>query len=364
MRMKFGLTAAGIFAALIIASFSCTATAQALLQVGAEAPGFSLTDIDGKPASLASYGQKKTVVIVFWATWSAHSAKALKRFEEFSRKYGERGVQVVGINVDNQTISEADQEKIKKFVKELGITYPILLDRGLNTFHTYEVMAIPSTTVVSSGKIMYTMPGLPLVGTEDMFEYLQVLAGDPPRKKTAPQYEPLHDAVATAGLARGFVKKNQRDMAYPLYQKAIEKDPKFMLPYVELAKLYEIEGKNAEAEGILKKALSVDPEQAVVMAELGYLQARAGRVREALDLLDKAVKRDSYPPAQYYRAYALGKSGQLKEALGAFDEAAALNPYDAALYQVRAEIYEQNKMVKEAASDYRKALELILKIRS
>jgi Tfp pilus assembly protein PilF len=30
---------------------------------------------------------------------------------------------------------------------------------------------------------------------------------------------------------------------------------------------------------------------------------------------------------------------------------------------LRAEVYEKNKMMKESASDYRKALELILKIK-
>ncbi len=338
-------------------------TAHALLQTGSQAPEFSLKDIERRDMRLSQYSQKKAVVVLFWSTWSVNSPKAMKRFEEFYRKYRDRGMQVIGINADNQTISVEDRENIRKLVRELDITFPVLLDKGLKTFHDYDVIALPSTVVVSGGKIAYELPGLPLVGTEDMFDYLLVLAGEQPKKKVEPKYEPRHDAVADTNLARGFVKKKRYDMAYTLFKKAIEKDPKYMLPYVELAKLYELEGKNAEAEEILKKALSVEPDNVVVMSELGYILSRTGKVKEAIYILEKAVKLNSHMPIYYYYAYALGKNGQLKKAMNAFDKAISLNPYDPMIYRLRAEVYESNKMQKEAASDYREAIELILKIK-
>ncbi|HWR59164.1 MAG TPA: redoxin domain-containing protein [Thermodesulfovibrionales bacterium] len=354
----------GVFVFVSFLSLSAFPTmANALLQVGAQAPAFTLKDVEGKEVSLSSFSQKKAVIVVFWSTWSANSPRALKRFEEFHLKYKDRGMQVVGINADNQTISAEDLENIRKQVKDTGITFPVLLDRGLKTFHDYNVIALPSTLVVSEGKITYELPGLPLVGTEDMFDYLLVLAGEAPKKKMEDKYRPRRDVVADTSLGRNFAAQKKYDQAYPLFQKAIEKDPKYLLPYIELAKLYELEGKNAEAEDILRKALAVEQQNVVAMSELGYLLSRRGKTSEALEILDKAVKMNSYPPAHFYYAYALSKDGKLNEAMKAFGEAIALNPFEPSTYLLRGEVYENNKMFKEASADYRKALELILKIK-
>ncbi|MBT9536509.1 MAG: redoxin domain-containing protein [Nitrospirae bacterium] len=352
-----------LFFFLYLYLFAYTATAQALLQTGAQAPEFSLKEIEGKDVSLSQYSQKKAVVVLFWSTWSAKSPNALKRFEDFYKRYKDKGIQVIAINADNQTLANGDVEKIKSLIKELNITFPMVLDKGLKTFHEYSVIALPSTIVITEGKIAYELPGLPLVGTEDMFDYLLVLAGEQPKKKMEPKYMPRYDAIADTNLARGLVKKKRYEMAYPFFKKAIEKDPKYMLPYVELAKLYEIDGKRVEAEEILRKALSIEPDNVAVMTELGYFLTKTSRTAEAVGILGAAVKKNSYTPAYYYHAYALGKNGQMNESLKAFESALSLNPYDPVIYSLRGETYENSKILKEAASDYKKALELILKIK-
>ncbi len=344
-------------------TFVYSARAQALLQIGSQAPEFTLKGIEGREASLSSYSQNRAVVLVFWSTWSANSKTALKRFEEFHRKYRDRGLQIIGINADNQTISPEDIDSIKKMVKDLDITFPVLLDKNLNTFHNYGIIALPSTVVVSGGKITYELPGLPLVGTEEMFDYLLTLVGESPKAKVQPRYQPRHEAVADANLARGFVKKRMTIMAYPLFKKAIEKDPKYLLPYVELAKLYAADGDEVKAQDTLRQALSVEADNVVAMSELGYILCREGKTNEALDILAKADRINTYTPSHYYFAYALGKEGKFKEALAAFDKALSLNPFEYMIYLLRAETYEDNKMPKEASADYRKALELLLQFK-
>jgi len=353
-----------IFFLIVSSPFTCTAVAQALLQTGAQAPEFSLKDISGKDQSLSMYSRKKAVIIFFWSTWSANSRKGLKRFEEFYRKYKDKEIQILAINTENQNISGEDMEKVKKVVADLGLSFPVLFDQGLATFHAYSTIALPSSVVISGGKITYELPGLPLVATEDMFDYLAVLAGEQPRRKMEPKYQPRHDAIADTNLGRGFVRKKLYSMAYPFFQKAIEKDPKYMLPYVELAKLYDVEGNAAEADATLRKALLTEPQNVVIMSELGYLLAKTGKVKDAVEILDKAAKLNSYTPSHYFHAYALGRDGQLKEALAAFEKALSLNPFESVIYSLRAEIYEQNRMLKEASADYKKALQLMLKIKN
>ncbi len=289
--------------------------------------------------------------------------RLLGRFEELHKKYKDKGIQVIGINTDNQTISAEDLKNVNSMVKNLDISFPILIDQGLSTFHSYNTIALPSIIVVSDGKITHELAGLPLMATENLFDDLMVLAGEQPRKKMEPSYKPRHDAIADANLGKGFVTKKLYAMAYPFFKKAIEKDPKYMLPYVELSKLYETESNIPEAEGTLRKALSVEAETVVILSELGYLLSRTGKVKEAIEVLDKAAKLNSYTPSHYYLAYALGKEGRTNEALASFEKALSLNPFETTIYILRAEIYEQNKMMKEASADYRKALEMLLKIK-
>lgn len=349
---------------VIIAGGLYSSGASALLQTGSPAPEFSLKDLSGKETTLAEFSGKKAVVIFFWATWSANSPKALKRFEEFHKKYAQKGIQIIAINADNQTISEEDTAKIKAVVAGAGITFPVLLDSGLKTFREYDVIALPSTIVVTEGKLSYSLPGWPLAGTEDLFDYLLTLAGETPKKKAEGGYKPKHDAIADSNLAKGFVKKGKYAMAYPLYKKAIDKDPKYMLPYVELAKLYVLEGKNQEAEETLRSALKVEPENVIVVSELGYLLVNTKRTKEALEILSKPAKEESYTPALYYYAYALAVDGRMSEATPAFEKALQMNPFDPSAYRLRGMSYEMNNMKKEAAMDYRKALEILLKIRN
>jgi Tfp pilus assembly protein PilF len=233
----------------------------------------------------------------------------------------------------------------------------------LNTFREYATIALPSTVVVIGGKISYELPGFPLTATEDMFDYLSVLAGDTPRKKIEKAYEPVHAAIADTNLAREFVRKKLYTMAHPMFRKAIEKDPKYMRPYVELAKLQETEGNAASAAETLNKALSVSPDNVVVMSELGFMLVKTGKVKESLDILAKAVAKNSYTPSHYYYAYALGRDGKMKEAFASFDAALSLNPFEPSIYLLRAETYENSAMLKEASADYKKALALMLNIK-
>lgn len=364
MEKRGAVSAAGkilCLALLFSLFFTCTSTAQALLQTGTQAPDFTLRDIGGKEVGLAPLSKGKGLVIVFWSTWSAKSKDALKRFEDFYRKYRDKGIEIVAINTDSQTITDKDLDRIREVVGGLGISFPVAADKELKTFHNYEIIALPSTVVVAEGKIAYELAGLPLVGTEDLFEFLRVLAGETPKKKIEAGYKPRHDAIADTGAARKFVKRQKYNLAYPLFKKAIEKDPRYLAPYVELAKLYALDSKDAEAEETFKKALGIEPENTVVMSDYGYFLTKTGRVKQALEILDRAVQKNSYTPAHYYYAYALGKDGRFAEALKAFEDAQNLNPFDPMLYLLRAEIHESNRTPAAAAADYRKHLELVQK---
>jgi len=84
------------------------------------APALSIPDLDNNRIELENY-RGKVVLLNFWATWCAPCRLEIPRFVEWQRQYGPRGLQVLGISIDDS------DPPVRELVKKLNVNYPVAM---------------------------------------------------------------------------------------------------------------------------------------------------------------------------------------------------------------------------------------------
>jgi peroxiredoxin len=113
---------------------------------GQRGPAWSLLTLDGRRATLADY-RDKLVVLNFWATWCQPCTLEMPTLEALWRRYQDRGLVVLGVSVDRS----APRGLIDPYVKNLRLTFPIMLDPDMATATAWRVSALPATFVIRPG---------------------------------------------------------------------------------------------------------------------------------------------------------------------------------------------------------------------
>jgi len=122
---------------------------------GQAAPDFTLTSLDGHTVHLSDY-RGKAVLLNFWATWCEPCKIEMPWFVELQNRYASDGLQVLGVAMD-----DASEEDIAKFVKEMGVNYPIVVGKeGVGSAYG-GVQFLPETFYIGrDGKVISSAFGL------------------------------------------------------------------------------------------------------------------------------------------------------------------------------------------------------------
>lgn len=140
--------AAGLFARQYLASGE---TSQTVAQLN-----FSLPDLTDKPQS-AEQWRGKILIINFWATWCPPCLKEIPEFIKLQDEYKDKGVQFVGIAIE-------DKQPVQDYLKRIKINYPVLIGGEGATMLAQQwgnvINTVPFTVIVNQqGQIVHRQLG-------------------------------------------------------------------------------------------------------------------------------------------------------------------------------------------------------------
>jgi peroxiredoxin len=108
---------------------------------------FTLEDLNGTKWALKEL-TGKVVVVNFWATWCPPCRKEMPDLETLYKRFKDQGLVVLAI-------SDEDAGKVRPFVAQQKVSYPILLDLGRKVNQLFQVEGIPKSFVYDrTGKLV------------------------------------------------------------------------------------------------------------------------------------------------------------------------------------------------------------------
>ncbi|MBI5286136.1 MAG: TlpA family protein disulfide reductase [Deltaproteobacteria bacterium] len=116
-------------------------------QIGHPAPGFRLKDIKGGEVTLNSQ-RGRVVLLRFWSTRCPSCKEEMPALEKSYEAFRDKGLEVLAINVEDTV------EVASNFTREMGLTYPILMDREQKVAGLYSVYGIPTSFFIDKDGIV------------------------------------------------------------------------------------------------------------------------------------------------------------------------------------------------------------------
>ena len=150
LAARTGLLAFGLLMAVLAGAVSADEPALAALlktldlrgyPARTAPPQFSGSTLDARQLSMTEY-RGTVIVLTFWASWCLECRVEMPALERLRREFSSRGLAIIGVN------TRENKEAVRRYAKELGLTFPLVLDPDGKTNALYGVIGLPTTFVV------------------------------------------------------------------------------------------------------------------------------------------------------------------------------------------------------------------------
>jgi peroxiredoxin len=130
---------------------------------------FSAPRLDGTPVRLSGL-KGKVVFLNFWATWCPPCREEMPSMEALYQRFRDRDLEFLAVDI------QEDKDGVAAFMKEYGLTFPVVLDSTGRISAEYGIRGIPTTFIIDrEGGIIASVVGGRDWNTEAVFAALELL---------------------------------------------------------------------------------------------------------------------------------------------------------------------------------------------
>ncbi len=258
-----------------------------------------LDDIDGNTVDVSVMFGKKPVIIFFWElstdkSFLNYSLDEIRFMNEFYEKYHtDRDLEIISIYTpeEENSLPAEEEAALKDLIRLNKIKFPVLLDRGFETFRDYGVIALPSTIMVNkAGKINYIYPSFPLAAQPLLARKIDELVGIVTVEKEKEEVKTGEDSRSARlyRYALQMYKKGLVEQAFSPLKKSLEMDPDSAWSHNLMGILLWKRGLTEEAKAEFKKVFALDSDNISARLNYAVLLIAQGHYEEAEDILETA----------------------------------------------------------------------------
>lgn len=309
--------------------------------IGEPTPTFEARQLDGDVAPIA--GDRRPVVINFWAPWCAPCNVELPQLVALAERYGDE-VDFVGMSVELD-----DLDSVRASIERFAIPYAqFLADEAVmeRFFGDGAEAALPSTYVFDqAGRLRRSIRG---ILTEADLDALLLSFRD--------------EGVFEADLelvARTAFRVGEYEKAIGYYRRLIDADPRRVQPLYQIGIASLRLGNVDDARAALEQVVARSPTNVLAQFNLGVARFQSGDVGVALRDFQAASGLAGSDPVVLRRLGAAAiDAGQFWLATDVLDRAVAANPTSAPAWIDKARAHRASGQIDPARQSYTRALEL------
>jgi peroxiredoxin len=128
-------------------------TTSTVLRKGDIPPSFKLVGLDNQVHQWQDY-EGKPLILNFWGTFCPPCRNEMPALQKQYEKWKGQGLELVGINLSE------DRLTVESFIRQVGVDFPILLDKDKKTEKSYGLKQYPTTYFITAdGKIQEVVIG-------------------------------------------------------------------------------------------------------------------------------------------------------------------------------------------------------------
>jgi cytochrome c biogenesis protein CcmG, thiol:disulfide interchange protein DsbE len=136
------LASLAVLAVIGLLGFGLLSKGEAKIAVGEPVPDRELPVLDGPGRESIADHRGRWVLVNLWASWCAPCRAEAPELERFARRYRPQGVDVLGINVQDNS------EDALAFLRDFGVGYPQLRSVGDERSAAFGSTGVPENFLV------------------------------------------------------------------------------------------------------------------------------------------------------------------------------------------------------------------------